>query len=347
MFNVRPTLSPISEAKRHAMKVKLDGLAKPTGGLGRLETLMITLAGIQQTTKPRTAKRCVMVFAGDHGVERAGVSATPRKVTWEQSINTLEGHTTVASLAIANHCEVKVIDVGVDHDLSGTGVIDKKVNWGTKNLAEEPAMTRDEAIQCLQAGYDVALDTINEGNDLLLIGELGVGNTTPASAIISVLLGVPAADVVGRGSVISTERMAHKTKVVEKAIADWQPDPNDPVDVLSKVGGFEIGAKAGAILCAAEHGVPLILDGFLSYAGAVIAEKLDPGVKDHLIASHLSREFGSKCALDWLGLTPMLDLQMAVGEGSGAVLALSLIDAMQSVLTHMNTLADIDVRFKP
>ncbi len=172
MFNVRPTLSPISEAKRHAMKVKLDGLAKPTGGLGRLETLMITLAGIQQTTKPRTAKRCVMVFAGDHGVERAGVSATPRKVTWEQSINTLEGHTTVASLAIANHCDVKVIDVGVDHDLSGTGVIDKKVNWGTKNLAEEPAMTRDEAIQCLQAGYDVALDTINEGNDLLLIGEL-------------------------------------------------------------------------------------------------------------------------------------------------------------------------------
>lgn len=346
MFNPRPQGAPIDTQAQAQMKTKLDQLAKPVGGLGQLETLAIKLAGIEGTADLQTAKRCCLVFAGDHGVEKAGVSSTPRKVTWVQSLNTLAGHTTVASLAKANRCQVKVVDVGVDHDLSGTGVIDKKVNWGTQNMVTSPAMTRDEALQALQAGYDVALDSIREGNQLLLVGELGIGNTTPAAAMISVLLQIPAATVVGRGSVISDQRLIHKTRVVEDAIINWQPDPTDPIDVLSKVGGFEIGAKAGAMLCAAEHGVPLILDGFLSYSGAVLAEKLVPGTTQHLIASHFSRETGSKLALDWLGLTPLLDLQMAVGEGSGAVLLLGLIDSLQSVLANMNTLDDIAVQFK-
>lgn len=345
MQKIKPNLSGISQSCRDAMQTKIDGLAKPIGGLGQLEALAVKIAGIEQTTELRTEKRCCFVFAADHGVQRAGVSATPRKVTWQQAINTLAGHTTVASLAKANYCQVKVIDVGVDHDLSGTGVIDKKIALGTKNMVDEPAMTYDEALQAIQAGYDVAQQAIKEGNDLLLVGELGMGNTTPASAIISVTLGVPAEEVVGAGSVISNQRLLHKTEVVNQAIKDWQPDSEDPVDVLAKVGGFEIGAKVGAIICAAENKTPLILDGFISYAAAVLAEKMVSGITNYLIVSHFSREIGSKKALDWLQLSPLLDLGMAVGEGSGAVLSLSLIDAMQSVLHNMNTLDDLSIKF--
>ncbi|ANZ65170.1 nicotinate-nucleotide--dimethylbenzimidazole phosphoribosyltransferase [Secundilactobacillus paracollinoides] len=345
MQTMKPHLGGISQECRDAMQTKINGLAKPVGGLGKLEAMAVRIAGIEQTTNLRTKHRCCLVFAADHGVERAGVSATPRKVTWQQAINTLAGHTTVAALAKANNCDVKVIDVGVDYDLSGTGVIDKKIVMGTKNMVNEPAMTRDEAVQSICAGYNVAQQAIAAGNDLLLVGELGMGNTTPASAIISVILGVPAEEVVGRGSIISDKRLAHKTAVVNQAIRDWQPDATDAVDVLAKVGGFEIGAKVGAMICAAENKTPLILDGFISYSAAVLAERLIPGITDYLVASHFSREIGSQKALNWLGLTPLLDLNMAVGEGSGAVISLGLIDSMQSILENMNTLAELDIRY--
>lgn len=340
-------LKPISLAARKAMQQKVDELAKPVGGLGKLESMAVDLAGMQATTDLRTAKRCCLVFAADHGVEREGVSATPRKVTRVQAANMVLGKSTVATLAAANNCEVKVIDVGIDGDPEDERVINRKVMpHGTNDMLVEAAMSRTEALAALQVGYEMAEQSVvDEGTDILLVGELGIGNTTPSAAIIAVMFGVPVAQVVGRGSNISDERLLHKTAVIEQAIAKLKPDKEDPIDVLSKVGGLEIAAKAGAMLYAATHGVPLILDGFISYAAAVIAEGILPGTSKYLLASHASREVGTKLSLEHLQLQALLDLNLAVGEGSGAVLVLGLIDSMKAVLDNMNTLADLEVIF--
>lgn len=342
---LKPTIEPISQAARKAMREKIDNLAKPVGGLGNLEVLAVDLAGIEQRVELQTEKRCCLVFCGDHGVEREGVSATPRRVTSMQAVNMAAGHSSVAALAKANHCEVKVIDVGIDADILDQAVINLKIRKGTNNFLEKPAMTRDEAIRDVQAGYDVAAQAIHEGNQILCVGELGIANTTVSSAMIASLLSLPVADVVGRGSVISDKRLAHKIDVVEKGLAKWQPDPTDGLDVLSKVGGFEIGAKAGAMICAAAHHVPLIMDGFISYAALALAEAMCPGIQRYVIASHATRQAGTKAILKKLGVTPMFNLGMATGEGSGAVVTLALIDDIQSVLKNMTTLEDMGVNF--
>ncbi len=338
-------LQPVSKVARQAMRAKIDHLAKPIGGLGNLETLAVDLAGIEQRVDLKTAKRCCLVFCGDHGVEREGVSATPRQVTALQAVNMAAGRSSVAALAIANHCEVKVVDVGIDADIVDPKVINKKIRKGTRNFMVEPAMTRDEAGQDIQIGYDVAAQAIAEGNQIICLGELGIGNTTVSSAMLAVLLDLPIATVVGRGSGISEQRLVHKIKVIQHAVAKWQPRPDDGLDVLSKVGGFEIGAKAGAMICAAEHHVPVIMDGFISYAALALAEALCPGIQDYVIASHATRQTGTQLILEKLGVTPMFNIGMATGEGTGAVVTLALIDDIQAALKYMTTLEDMQVHF--
>ena len=341
------TLAPISVDARQAMQAKLDGLGKPIHGLGKLETLAVDLAGIEGTTDLQVAKRCCLIFAADHGVVREGVSATPAKVTAIQAINLLIGHTAAAAMGSAVGCELQVVDVGIAADLTDPRLIHRKIRHGTRNMVEEPAMTLAEAQAAIEVGMTTTQDAIAAGNQLILIGELGIGNTTTAAAILACALRGAPKQMVGRGSNISDQRWAHKVDVVTTALDRWQPEATDALDILHKVGGYEIAAKVGAILAAAQAGVPLIIDGFISLAAVVLAELLAPGVRHHVLASHQSREPGSQIAMQRLGLTPLLDLNLATGEGTGALLMLPLIDVLQAVLTGMNTQADLDFGYQP
>lgn len=344
MIKINP--APVSNDSEKEMLDRINGLAKPIGGLGGLETLAIKIAGIENTADIKIAKRCCLLFAGDHGVVAEGVSATPKEVTYMQSINAVKRTNTVGVLTKLNHCDLKVTDVGVDYDFDPKdGVIDKKVAYGTNDFVNEDAMTREQAEQAIQAGMDVAKQAIDEGNDILLIGELGIANTSSASAIIAAALNLPADKVVGRGSIISDKRLLHKRDIVQLGLDNRQPNFEDGLDILSKVGGYELGALAGAIIQAANSGVPLILDGFLTYAACILTQKFIPDIGAHVVASHASREYGTSVALHSLGLESDFNLDLAVGEGSGAALLLPWLDAIDSLLNNMTTLKEMQVEF--
>ncbi|MFD1123873.1 nicotinate-nucleotide--dimethylbenzimidazole phosphoribosyltransferase [Lentilactobacillus raoultii] len=345
MSNWSKTLPTVSKVDRHKMQVRLNHLCKPIGGLGKLEELAIKLAGIEHTQQLKTSKRCCLVFAADHGIVSLGVSATPRKVTAIQAVNTVNGHTTIASLAKQFNCDVKVIDVGVAEDLENSKIIHRKIRYGTANMMTQPAMSYQEALRSINIGREQADLAIRNGNDLLLIGELGMANTTASSAILAAAYGLSVQEIVGFGSAISEKRYQHKKRVIQEVLNRRQPDSNDPIDILSKVGGFEIGANAGVILESARQGIPVVLDGFISIAALSIAQKIYPNITDYVIPSHLSHEKGMKIVLEKVGLHPILDLHLAVGEGSGAALLLPMIDAIQALLANMNTLEDLHVGF--
>ncbi|AKP67361.1 nicotinate-nucleotide--dimethylbenzimidazole phosphoribosyltransferase [Companilactobacillus ginsenosidimutans] len=327
------------------MQKLLDGLAKPIAGLGNLEDLAVKIAGIERTTHINVSKRCCLLFAADHGVVEEGVSATPKEVTALQSINSVKRTTTIGVLTKLNHCDLKVTDVGVDYTFHDSRIIDCKISNGTKNMVHEDAMTRDQAETSIKIGMACAKQAIDEGNDILLIGELGIANTSSASAIIAAALNLPAEKVVGRGSNISDERLVHKIEVVKTALKNRNCDSDDAIDILSKVGGFEIGAMAGAIIEAANSGVPIVLDGFLTYSSCILAQKFIPGIGKHVIASHASHELGTKLALEALNLEANYNLDLAVGEGSGAALLLPWLDAIDQLIKNMATLKDLNVHF--
>jgi nicotinate-nucleotide--dimethylbenzimidazole phosphoribosyltransferase len=339
-------LPPLASESAQAMRQIVNGLAKPIASLGRLEELAIRLAGIEATTSLRLRQKTLLVFAADHGVTVEHVSATPKKVTIVQAGNMLAGHTAVAALAIAAHCQVQVIDIGIDSQRTFPKLINAKIAYGTQNIAQGPAMTREQALKSIKIGYATALAAINNGSEVLAVGELGVGNTTTASAVVAACLQCNAAEVVGRGSNISDAKLAHKISIVQQALTRNQPDSTDPIDILAKVGGFEFGGKVGAMLAAAEHHTPLILDGFISYAAALLAQKIAPTITDYLVPSHVSHEKGSQRALQQLGLEPYFDLQLCVGEGTGAVMLMPWLDELAAILTHMNTLADMAIVYK-
>ncbi|MFC6255228.1 nicotinate-nucleotide--dimethylbenzimidazole phosphoribosyltransferase [Secundilactobacillus hailunensis] len=340
-------IKSISQTDREAMQQKLDQLAKPIAGLGRLEELAVTIAGIQHQSELSVSKRCCLVFAADHGVASEGVSATPQKVTAIQSVNLLNGHTAAGAMAASVHCGLEVIDMGVRASLPDKRIIHRKIRWGTRDMLVEPAMTRDEAQQSIETGREVAKQAIADGNRVLLLGELGIANTTAAAAILAARYALSPAQTVGYGSNISEKRYQHKIDVVTQALHKWQPASDDALEILRTVGGYEIGGNAGAIIGAAEEGVPIILDGFISYAALSLAELLVPGIEQHVIASHASKESGTALVTNLLNINPLLDLNLAVGEGTGALLVLPLIDAIQSVLTQMNTQTDMQFGYQP
>ncbi|MEK4063077.1 MULTISPECIES: nicotinate-nucleotide--dimethylbenzimidazole phosphoribosyltransferase [unclassified Paenibacillus] len=316
---------------------RLNSLTKPPGSLGRLEALAVRLAGISGVEQPSYGKRTVVVMAADHGVCSEGVSAFPQEVTVQMAHNFLSGGAAVNVLARQGGAEVKLVDIGIGGDLSHPELIDRKVRRGTCNMAQGPAMSREEALRAILAGVNVAEEAVKSGTEILITGEMGIGNTTASAAVMCALEGIPAEIAVGRGTGIDDERLRHKIAVVERALQINTPDPDDAIDVLAKVGGLEIAGLAGLILGAAAARIPVVLDGFISGAAALAAKALAPESIHYMIASHVSGEQGHKLMLERLGLEALLDLGLRLGEGTGGALCLHLIEAVCRIMREMAT----------
>lgn len=328
---VEPDIKMKEVAKNH-----LNNLTKPQGSLGRLEELAEKIIFITGINKPVVSRKVIFTLAGDHGVAEEGVSAFPQEVTMQMLLNFSQGGAAVNVLARHAGADVKVIDMGVKGDTSGIpGVINKKVKKGTNNITKNSAMTREEAMRSVEKGIEIVEE--NNNYDIIGTGDMGIANTTASSAIIAVFTGEEVINVTGRGTGINESLFKHKVEVIKKAVNINKPDPDDPIDVLSKVGGFEIGGIAGIVLCAASKRIPVVLDGLISTAGALIAVKMEPKVKHYLIPSHLSVENGHGKALEFLGLKPYVDLNMRLGEGTGAAITMNLIEAAAKIYNEMAT----------
>ena len=330
-------ISPIKNELKIKTQERLDSLTKPLGSLGMLEEEAKNVIAITENEKFQIKKKVIFVLAGDHGVVKESVTGYPQEVTAQMVYNFVRGGAAINVLARHVDAKVVVVDMGVAADLDEASdkIVNKKINYGTKNFAEGPAMSKDEAISTIEAGIEVFEQELKNGIDIVGCGDMGIGNTTTSSAIVSALTGAPVEQVTGRGTGIDDEMLAHKIEVIKKALAKHNPDSTDPIDVLSKVGGFEIGGIAGIVLAAAAHKIPILLDGFISSAGALIAYKLQPNVKDYFIASHLSVERGHQIILEVLDKRPLLNLDLRLGEGTGAALAMPLIEASLKILNEM------------
>ncbi len=340
-------IPPLDEAAMAEARARQDQLTKPQGSLGRLEELSIQIAGVMANPRPVIRHKVITVMAGDHGVVAEGVSAFPQEVTPQMVVNFLNGGAAINVLARHVGARVVVVDMGVAADLPDhPGLVKKKVAYGTANMTQGPAMTRDQAEQAILAGADVVRAELANGLDILGTGDMGIGNTTPSAAIAAAFTGRDPADIVGRGTGLDDAGVQRKIQVVRQALAVNQPDPTDALDVLAKVGGFEIAGLAGAMLAAAAHRRPIMVDGFISTAAALIAVGLAPAVRPYLIASHHSQEQGHGVMLDWLGLQSLLDLNLRLGEGTGAALGVSLAEAACKILDEMATFAEAAVAGK-
>lgn len=324
-------------------RLRQQQLTKPAGSLGRLEDIAIQMAGITRQPLPDIKQKVVIIMAADHGVAREGVSAYPSDVTAQMVHNFLRGGAAINVLARSVGAKMIVVDVGVAADLSHPGLVSCKVVPGTANFVLEQAMTQEQMLEAIKVGMDVFEEQLKQGISLVATGDMGIGNTTASSAITSVLLQIPATLVTGRGTGINDEQLEHKIQVIEKAIERNVPSPKDPLDVLMKVGGLEIAGLVGVIIAAASHRVPVVIDGFISGAAALIAVELNPTVGAYLFAGHVSVERGHRLILEKLGLFPLLDLQLRLGEGTGAVLAMSIIEAALNTHREMATFAEAGV----
>lgn len=337
-------IEKINYALAERTQKRLDNLTKPRGSLGQLEELAKQLVEITRDENPSLINKVIFTMAGDHGAVEEGVSAYPKEVTAQMVYNFLNGGAGINVLARHVGAKVIVVDMGVACDLEKyPELIIKKVNYGTRNMAKEPAMTKEEAIESIENGIEVFEDELKKGIDIVGTGDMGIGNTTPSSAIASVITGKLPEAVTGRGTGIDDKTLSHKIEVIKKAIKVNRPDSKDGIDVLSKVGGFEIGGLVGVILAAASRRTPIVIDGFISGAAALMAYQLQPKVKDYMIASHCSAEIGHKAILDYLGLRPILDLDLRLGEGTGAALAMSIFEASIKILTQMATFQSASV----
>jgi nicotinate-nucleotide--dimethylbenzimidazole phosphoribosyltransferase len=328
----------MAQAQQH-----LDGLLKPPGSLGRLEALAVQLAGMPGLQgQLQLAEKAIVVMCADHGVWHEGVAISPQAVTAIQAINMTRKNTGVCVLAAQAGAQVHVVDAGIDADPI-PGLVDMRVARGSGNIARTAAMSREQATALLLASIRYTRELASQGVRVFGVGELGMANTTPAAAVVSVLTGNDAQDVVGIGANLPVSQLGHKADVVRRAIAVNQPQADDGLDVLAKVGGFDLVGMTGVMLGAASCGLPVVLDGFLSYASALAACRLAPGVHSYLIPSHLSAEKGARIALEHLQLKPYLDMDMRLGEGSGAALAMHLVQAACTVFNEMGTLAESNI----
>lgn len=337
---------PQDNSVREQARTRLESLTMPHWALGDLMDLALDLAGMTRSLKPPVARKKIVVMVGDHGVTAEGVSKYPAEVTAQMVHNFVNGGAGINALARQAGAEVVVADIGTAADLSElarTGrIIAKKIGSGTANMAKGPAMTRTHAVLAVEAGIEIA-EQLAPTTDVFGTGDMGIGNTTPSTAIAAVLTGLKVEALTGRGTGLDDAQFRHKVKVIEQAIETNGPDPHDPMDVLAKVGGFEIGAIAGLIIGAAAQRKPVVVDGFISTAGALIAYGLEPFVRDYIICSHRSVEQGHRFMHDRLRLKPLLDLNLRLGEGTGAALAMNLLDAAVAVLTEVATFAEAGV----
>jgi len=337
-------IKPLDREAMEAARSRQDELTKPRGSLGRLEELSIKIAGIRGEIKSGFEHKAIVVMAADHGVASEGVTLYPQEVTRQMIFNFLNSGAAINALARLIGARVVVVDMGV---LGGfepnPALVCKMIDFGTHNMARGPAMTRQQASDAIQAGIDVVEDEIAKGLDIVGTGDMGIANTAASSAICAVITDEAVEKVTGRGTGLADEQLAHKVKVIQKALEVNRPNPGDPIDVLAKVGGFEIGGLAGVMLGAAAHRIPVVIDGFISGAAALIATGLAPGLKDYLIAGHVSAESGHKILLEYLGLPPLLNLGMRLGEGTGAALGMTIVEASVKTLTEMATFAEAGV----
>ena len=326
------------------IKDRFNKLAIPAGSLGRLEEFATIYASIKGSPDATIQHKVVFTMAGDHGVSGEGVSTFPQEVTGQMVKNFLDGGATISVLAQHVGARVVVVDCGVNADFEPVdGLKIKKVGYGTDNIARGPAMTREQAIKSLEAGIESFNEELIKGIDIIATGDMGIANTTPSSAIIACLTGADVSEVTGRGTGLNDNGVEKKIDVIKAAFDVNKPDPSDPIGVLSKVGGFEIGGIAGLCLAAASHRTPVLIDGFISTAAALIACAIEPKVNDYLISSHTSTENGHKIALDKLQKKAILNLDLRLGEGTGAVLAMNLIEAGVKTLTQMATFSEAEV----
>ncbi len=340
----KQNITSISLDSDGKIEKRLNKLAIPTGSLGRLEEFATIYASIKGSPDVTIRHKVVFTMAGDHGVASEGVSAFPQDVTRQMVKNFLDGGATISVFARHVNARVIVVDCGVKGEFEpADGLKIKKIGYGTGNIAIGPAMTREQAIKSLEVGIEVFNDELSNGLDIVATGDMGIANTTPSSAIISCLTGADLSKVTGRGTGLDDKGVKKKIKTLKMALNVNKPDPSDPIDVLSKVGGFEIGGIAGLCLAAASHRTPILIDGFISTAAALIACAIEPKVNDYLFASHTSAENGHKIALKELKKRAILDLDLRLGEGTGAVLAMSLIEAGVKILTQMATFSEAGV----
>ncbi|MBI1821002.1 MAG: nicotinate-nucleotide--dimethylbenzimidazole phosphoribosyltransferase [Nitrospirae bacterium] len=347
---LRKTLQEIQKPDQSVgerIQRRLDRLTKPPESLGRLEELAVWYGMSRGEIKPTLDKKAVVVFAADHGIADEGVSAFPREVTAQMVYNFLRGGAGINVLSRHVNAEVIVVDIGVAHDFEpAAGLRQSKVKHGTANMSKGPAMSPSEMLSAIREGILLSEELARKGIDLLATGEMGIANTTASSAITAVITSHPVAGVTGRGTGVNDTQLNHKIKVIEKALQQNLPQQKDPLDVLAKVGGLEIAGLVGLILGAARNRIPVVLDGFISGAAALIAVSLNPLVKEYLSASHQSVEPGHRLILDWLGLVPLLNLNLRLGEGTGAVLGMGLVEAGVKVLSEMATFDEAGVSDK-
>jgi nicotinate-nucleotide--dimethylbenzimidazole phosphoribosyltransferase len=323
---------------------RLDRLTKPPGSLGRLEELAQRYVGMTGQVMPKIGHKIVVIFAADHGVVAEGVSAYPQAVTAQMVLNFLRGGAAINALARQVGAEVRVVDIGVAAELPALpGLIVHKVRPGTANMAHGPAMTRQEAQRCLEIGITLARQCHEDGVSVVATGDMGIGNTTPSSALVALFTGAAVEQVTGYGTGIDDATRRQKVAVIERALQRHTPRPDDPLGALAAVGGLEIGGIAGLILGCARYRLPVLIDGLIATAGALVAAALQPPVKDYMIAAHTSVEIGQQVAWRFLGQTPLLDLHMRLGEGTGAVLAMPLLEAAIRVYNDMATFDEAGV----
>jgi nicotinate-nucleotide--dimethylbenzimidazole phosphoribosyltransferase len=333
----------LDQAAMAAIRSHQNNLTKPPGSLGVLEELSIQIGGITGEAFPSVTKKAVAVMAADHGVVAEGVSVFPQEVTAQMVLNFCRGGAAINVLARHGGADVVVVDVGVAVPVDDPKVIAAKVRPGTANMARGPAMSRDEAIRAIETGIALAEDLAGKGYQLLATGEMGIGNTTAASALMAVFTGHSAVEVSGRGTGLDEAGLSHKAAVIDRALLLNRPNPADPLDVLAKVGGLEIAALAGLIIGAAARRVPIVIDGFISSAAALVASRIAPAVLPYMIASHCSAEQAHRRLLQALELKPVLELEMRLGEGTGAALAFHLIEASLKILREMATFTSAGV----
>ena len=333
-------IEPLNEAAMEAARARQAQLAKPPGSLGRLEELSIQLAGITGRVHNKIEKKHLLVFAADNGVVEEGVSSAPQSVTLMQTINLTRHKTGASTLCRHFGCEITVCDVGVNADIAEPRVLNRKIACGTKNIAKGSAMTRTQAEQAIMTGFELAQST---DADVLGVGEMGIGNTTTASAVLAVLLDADVEAVTGRGGGITDAGFQKKKQVIRTAVEVNRPDKNDVIDVLARVGGFDIAAMCGAFLGGAESRRPVVIDGFISAVAALCACRLCPEVRGYLIPSHASFEIGYELAMDAMALQPMFLLGMRLGEGSGCPLTFEVLGAACAILNDMATFEEANI----
>lgn len=340
------TISKIGELDREAQKKarqRQENLIKPMGSLGMLEDVAVKISGITGEVMPWLEKKTVITIAGDHGVARDGVSAASQDVTPQMVRGFLNGGAAINVLTRHVGAQVVCADLGMVKSVDDPRLISKRIGPGTNNIAEGPAMSREQARAAVETGIRLAADEIAKGTQLLGTGDMGIGNTTPSTAILAAFTGFPVSLLTGKGTGLDEAGVERKARLIEKALDLNKPDPRDGLDVLAKVGGFEIGGLAGVILGAAASRVPVVIDGFISGAAAMIARSLEPRSVDYMIASHLSEEPGHKVMLTWLGIEPLLQMRMRLGEGTGAALAFTLVDAALKIVKEMATFQEAGV----